>query len=85
MSWDEQELAELEDPATWEDESITLPPAQNPGAVVAVRFTSEEVGRLERTATANGLRITEFIRQAALDRATASAADPEPTPVRRPA
>lgn len=83
---DERELNELEDPATWEDDEGTVyPPVQNPRAVVAVRLTPQEVERLERAATAQGLRLPEFIRHAALQWVESTEASPRPMPVRRPA
>jgi hypothetical protein len=42
------------------------PPVENPGAVVAVRFTSEEFQRLSQAAQRTGVRTTEFIHAAAL-------------------
>ena len=39
---------------------------ENPGAVVAVRFTSEEFQRVSRAARRSGMRTTQFIRAAAL-------------------
>ena len=42
------------------------PPVENPGAVVAVRFTSEEFQRVSRAARRAGMLTTQFIHAAAL-------------------
>jgi hypothetical protein len=67
---EERELAELEDPATWDDESAeVLPPAEDPRVVVPIRFTPEEFARVARFARASGLPLTQCIRDAVLERA----------------
>jgi len=82
----EHDFAELEDPATWEDdEGAVHPPVQNPYAVVSVRLTLQVLERVEQAATAHGLRLTEFIRHAALSTVDTADTAPKSTPVRRPA
>jgi len=85
MTRGDHDFDEFADPASWEDEGFVLPPAKNPRAVVSVPFALDEVALLERAVNASGLRLTEFIRQAALSRAASNEATPEPIPVRRPA
>jgi hypothetical protein len=66
---DERELAELEDPTTWDDETAeVLPAADDPRVVVPVRFTPDEFARVARFARASGLQLTECIRSVILDR-----------------
>jgi hypothetical protein len=65
---DRQELAELEDPATWNDETVeVLPAADDPRAVVSVRFTPSEFARVARHARASGQTLTDCIRDAVLN------------------
>lgn len=81
---DDHDLKELEDPATWsDDEGYILPPARNPGAVVSVRFSLDEFVRLGQRASDQGLKVTDFIRNAALDRVKAEDPDLASSPVRR--
>jgi hypothetical protein len=69
---DTHDLAELQDPASWDDESAeVLPAADDPRVVVPVRFTPDEFARVARYARASGLQLTESIREAILDRAGA--------------
>jgi hypothetical protein len=76
--WTDEELAELEDPETWDWESAEEhPPVQTPGARVPVRFSAAELGVLERAAEQAGLKLTAYVRAAALARAQ-SGAVPEP-------
>lgn len=61
--WTEQELAELEDPETWDwDSAEEHPPVETPSARVSVRFSAAELGVLERAAEQAGLQLTAYIR-----------------------
>jgi len=63
----DEEERELMDPDHWDwetpVEAVILP---NVGAILEIRFTRDEVGRLQRHAHAEGLTTHEFIKQAAL-------------------
>jgi hypothetical protein len=76
--WTDEELAELEDPDTWDWESAEVhPPVENPGARVSVRFTAAELGVVERAAEQAGMKLTAYIRAAALAHAQ-TGAPPQP-------
>jgi hypothetical protein len=65
-----EELEELYDPDTWDDESaVVCPPVKNPRAIVSVPFTVDELRQVSEGARGRGLRMTTFIREAALERA----------------
>ena len=67
---DEEKLAELQDPANWDYEHAEpFPGTELPHAVVAVRLSGEDFVRVAKQAERAGLKVTEFIRDAALDRA----------------
>jgi hypothetical protein len=64
---DEQELRELEDPSTWEDEADSIrPPVKSSRAVVSVAFARADFERVVAAAREQGLKTSEFIRRAAL-------------------
>lgn len=66
---DEQELRELQDPGTWDDAGgEVLPPVKSPRAVVSVAFSAEDFRRVTEQARRRGMKTSEFIRNAALDR-----------------
>lgn len=59
----------LMDPDTWDWESTEEGvPVPNPGAILEIQFTREEVARVEPVAHAEGMTLHEFIKQAALAR-----------------
>lgn len=65
---DEEERL-LMDPETWDWESTEEGvPVPNPGAILEIQFTSEEVARVEPVAHDEGMTLHEFIKQAALAR-----------------
>ena len=71
---DAEELRELQDPESWAwDTAVVMPPVPDAGAVVAVRFAGEDFKRIAREAEAAGMRLTEFIRQGALEKAARGA------------
>ncbi len=58
---------EAKHPEAWDtEEGMLHPPVEDPGAVVAVRFSNEEFRRVSRTARRAGRPTTQFIRAAAL-------------------
>jgi hypothetical protein len=66
-----EELEELYDLDTWDDESaVVCPPVKNPRAIVSVPFTVNELRQVSEGARGRGLRMTTFIREAALERAS---------------
>jgi hypothetical protein len=69
MDDERKELKELEDPETWDDETTEVhPPAKRGRAVVSVAFPRKDFSRVAQAARAQGLKTSEFIRQAALAR-----------------
>jgi len=68
-SMDEQELRELQDPDTWADDEDELhAPVKAPRAVVSVGFAREDFERVVDYAERQGLKTSELIRQATLER-----------------
>ena len=66
------ELAELQDPETWDWESAQrYPPNPNAGAVVRVRIPHVEFGEIADAARAAGVTLATFLREAALKEARA--------------
>jgi hypothetical protein len=66
-----EELAELQDPESWEDEVEPIrPPVKSPRAVVSVAFSRDDFEDVARYARQHGMKTSEFIRQAALERAS---------------
>jgi hypothetical protein len=69
MSGNFEDVSELEQESAWEDEPFAvLKPQKPPRAVVSVAFAREDFARIARCARANGMKTSEFIRAAALDR-----------------
>jgi hypothetical protein len=65
----DDEERELMDPDTWDWDSIeVLPPVPNPGVVLSIRFSLDEMTRISRAAEAQGITIFEYIKQSALTR-----------------
>jgi hypothetical protein len=68
--WTDEELQALEDPERWEPGELMEPvPREQRGARVTIRLGPGELERLDVAAEQAGLKLTEFIRQAALERA----------------
>ena len=65
----EEAYALRDDPDAWEDVEFTVDP--NVRSVVSVRFRPGEVGIIDRAANAAGVPFSTFIRNAALNAATA--------------
>ena len=67
----DRELEDLQDPEAWDFEtSEQLPPMKSAGAVVPVRFPREEFELVAEYAERAGQGLSDFIREAAVDRAT---------------
>ena len=67
---DDDELRELQDPDNWDwDSAEVMPPVPNAGAAVLVTFAGEDFDRVAREAKAAGMKLTGFIREAALEKA----------------
>jgi hypothetical protein len=65
---DEEERV-LMDSETWDwDTPVEVVVHPNPGAILPIRFTRDEVVQLQRLAHAEGMTTHEFIKQAALAR-----------------
>ena len=66
----DDEERELMDPEAWDWDSLTeLPPAANPGVVLPIRLTLDEMTRVGRAADAAGVTIYEYVKQSVLHRA----------------
>ena len=68
---DDAEVAELrDDPEMWDYERAEYPPpVENLRAVLAVRFDADDFTSVARCAEDLGLNLTEFVREAALEKA----------------
>ena len=64
----QEELAELQDPETWEDVGTVHPAAKSSRAVVSVAFSRKDFEEVASFAERHGMKISEFIRRAALER-----------------
>jgi predicted DNA binding CopG/RHH family protein len=85
MRREDHDFDELEDPATWsDDEGVVHPGNKNTRPIVSLRLTHQELAQIEREATKRGLRLTDFIRQAALSTVTAEAVTSPTAPGRIP-
>jgi hypothetical protein len=61
----DDEERELMDPETWDwDNPIEGIPAERPGLVFEIRFTPEELEHLSRSARAEGMSLSAFIKHA---------------------
>jgi hypothetical protein len=70
MGISDEELQELEDPATWDWESAERRQSSaNARSAVQVTFSQPEFEELAAYTELYGLRLTDFIRRAALDAA----------------
>jgi hypothetical protein len=63
------ELEDLQNPEQWEDEGETRPGVKSPRAVVSVSFPRDELDCVSAEAQRKGMKLSEFIREAALARA----------------
>lgn len=65
-----EELNELQSADTWEDADETVQPAvKTPRAVVSVAFSREDFESIVALAKKSGMKTSEFIRAAAMDKA----------------
>lgn len=65
---DEKELSDLENPDSWDDNSIEVhQPVKDPRAVVSVGFAPDDFRLVSKYAKAHGKKVSVFIREAALD------------------
>ena len=70
-----QDDTELQDPGTWDFESGERRPGTARGrAVVSVAFPREDFERVAKCAEQTGKRLSEFIREAAVEKATSQRA-----------
>jgi hypothetical protein len=64
-----EELEELQNPETWEDIDETVQPTTKPArAVVSVAFARDDFETVVEAAKQRGMKTSEFIRQAALEK-----------------
>ena len=81
--WTEAELAELENPDTWDwDSAQRYPPNPNAGSVFRVRLQGAELREIADAARAAGVTLATFLREAALKEARARQAGEGPHPSR---
>lgn len=67
---DDGELRELKDPRNWDlDAPMGREGVKNPRAVVSVAFAREDFELVARVARRSGMKTSEFIRGASLERA----------------
>ena len=68
---DERELRELQDPNAWDlERAERRPPVKSGRTVVSVAFPRKDFARVAMAAERLGQRISEFIREAALEKAS---------------
>lgn len=68
---DDQELLDLQNPETWaDDEGEVRTSVVAPRVVLAVAFTADDFEQIARAARQRGVKTTEFVRDAAMSRAT---------------
>lgn len=69
MKWSDRELEELQNPDEWSDDGDAelRPPVKSPRAVVSVAFSSADLGRVSTEARRKGMKLSEYIRTAALE------------------
>ncbi len=68
---------ELMDPGSWDfDAAMVATPSKSPGAVVSVRFTKEDLTAVSEAALERGMKTSEFIRSAAIEKASREGARP---------
>lgn len=66
---DDRELAELENEENWDyDQSVVHSPSKTARAVIPVAFGPGDFERVAAYARARGMKLSDFIRQAALDK-----------------
>lgn len=63
-----EELAELQDPNTWEDVGEVRPAVRSPRAIVSVAFSRDDFIAVAEYAERHGMKTSEFIRRATLER-----------------
>jgi hypothetical protein len=79
--WTDEELAQLEnEPDQWEPGPLVAPaPPERRGATVAVRFPRAEFQHVAYAAELAGMKLTDFIRQAAVASASQYPTPPGPS------
>ncbi len=67
----DRELSELRDPANWNEEQAEVhAPVKGARSVLSVSFSRQDFALVTRCARELGMRTSEFVREAALARAT---------------
>lgn len=67
MRYTSEELKELEDPESWDFDTVqVLPPVKNPMAIVKVTFNRDELNHVETMARQRGMSLIAFIKESAL-------------------
>ena len=68
------ELEDLEKPDNWDfDNAVEHPPVRGRRAIVSVAFPRDDFQLVSGTAAQLGMKTSEFIRKAAIDKASTSA------------
>ncbi|HET7035438.1 MAG TPA: hypothetical protein VFI42_07135 [Thermomicrobiaceae bacterium] len=77
----DKQLRELENPETWEEKGEVHPAVKNPRAVVSVAFSRDDFGRVAEAARERGMKLSAFIREAAVERAERDGTGMDPASV----
>ena len=65
-----EKASELRNQEIWDiDQAVVLPATQKPRAVVSVAFNRDDFNRVTEAAQRSGVKTSEFIREATLDKA----------------
>src|SRR5215217_7345095 len=76
VAMDEDELKELQDPNTWQDmEDDKRPPVKPSRVIVSVAFPRSDFDLVSEAADEHGMKMSEFVRNAAIERARATVAE----------
>ncbi len=70
---DTDELNELQSPDTWQGDGEVRSPVKSPRVIVSVGFSRDDFQRVAEYAHRAGMKTSEFIRTAAIERANGRA------------
>jgi hypothetical protein len=71
-TWTDEELTELEDESTWDWTSAGTHSPASTSVIVHMTLNREDFRRIARSANSEGMKLIDFMRQAALERAESS-------------
>lgn len=68
-----RDFEDLEDPENWDFDNVQIqPPVKNPRAIVSVPLNRSELSQIATAARRCGVPLSEYIRDAALQRSASS-------------